>query len=72
MYVEIFKTDVIVFIGDVKMCLTPYWQGLFSDPDFISDTHHRENVQLVDKPSLIKYTCSVDKISLSTWSKILM
>ena len=25
MYVEIFKNDVIVFIGDVKICLTSHW-----------------------------------------------
>jgi len=62
MYVEIFKTDVIVFIGGVIICFTSDWpinlhlqvtnwpyifvdQSQFSDPDFISGTHQRENVQ---------------------------
>jgi hypothetical protein len=71
-YVEIFKTDIIVFSSDVKMCLMSHWpiifnisqflwmrvmnwpnmfvnQGRFSDPDFISGTHQRENVQFADK-----------------------
>jgi hypothetical protein len=30
MYVKIFKTDVIVFIGDVKMCLTSHWLLIFN------------------------------------------
>ena len=53
MYVAIFKTGVIVFIGEVKMSL---WtnlifvdKGQFSDPDFISGTHQRENVQFANK-----------------------
>jgi len=66
MSVEAFRTEVIIFIGDVIMCLTSDWpinlrmrvtkwpnifveQGQFSDPDFISGTHHRENVQFADK-----------------------
>ena len=65
MSVEAFKTDIIVFIGDVIMCFTSDWQinlgmqvtnwpsifvdqGHFSDPDFISGTHQRKNVQFVD------------------------
>ena len=30
MYVEIFKTGVIVFIGDIKMCLTSHWRIIFN------------------------------------------
>jgi hypothetical protein len=30
MYVEIFKTDVIVLIGDVKTCLTSHWPIIFN------------------------------------------
>ena len=59
MSVATFKTDVIVFIGDVIMCLTSDWrvtnwpnifvdQGQFIDPDFISGTHQMENVQFAD------------------------
>ena len=29
-YVEIFKTGIIVFIGDVKMCSTPHWPIIFN------------------------------------------
>jgi hypothetical protein len=72
MYVKIFKTGIIVFISDVKMCLMSHWQIIFyisqflhmwvtnwpnifvdqcqfSDPDFISGTHQRKNVQFADK-----------------------
>jgi hypothetical protein len=63
MYVKIFKTDVIVFIGDVTLTNTFQYQSQFlrmrvmnwpnifvdqcqfRDPDFISSTHQRENVQ---------------------------
>jgi len=67
--VDTFKSDVIVFIGDV-MCLTSDWpinlhmpvtnwpnifvdQSQFSDPDFISGTHQRENVQFANKSGLL-------------------
>ena len=30
MYVEIFKTSVIVFIGDIKMCLMSHWPIIFN------------------------------------------
>ena len=73
MYYEIFKTGDIIFIGDLKTCLTSHWpiifnisqflrmrvktwpnifvdQGQFSEPDYISGTHLRENVQFADKP----------------------
>jgi hypothetical protein len=33
-------------------------QGQFSDPDFISGTHQRENVQFADKLYLLLYTIS--------------
>ena len=62
MSVDTFKTDVVVFIGDVIMCFRSDWlinlhlilmnwpntfvdQGQFSDPNFISSTHQRENVK---------------------------
>ena len=65
MSVEAFRTDVIVFIGDIIMCFTSDWlinlhmqvtnwhnifvdQGQFSDPDFISGRHQRENVKFAD------------------------
>ena len=64
MSVKAFRTDFVVFIGDV-MCFTSDWpinlrmrvinwpnifvdQDQFSDPDF-SGTHQRENVQFADK-----------------------
>ena len=59
MYVNIFKTGIIVFISDFIFNISQFlhmrvtdWpnifvdQGQFSDPDFISSTHQRENVQL--------------------------
>ena len=66
MFVETFRADIIVFIGDIIMCFTSDWQinlhmrvtnwpnifvdqGQFSDSDFISGTHQRENVQIADK-----------------------
>jgi hypothetical protein len=66
MFVETFRADIIVFIGDIIMCFTTDWQinlrmrvtnwpnifvdqGQFSDSDFISGTHQRENVQIADK-----------------------
>ena len=66
MSVKAFRTDVIVFTGDIIMCFTSDWstnlsirvtnwpnifvdQGQFSDPDFISGTNERENVQFADK-----------------------
>jgi hypothetical protein len=66
MSVEAFRTDVIVFIGDIMMCFTSDWpinlcmrvtnwpnifvdQSQFSDPDFISGTYQRENVQFANK-----------------------
>ena len=65
MSVEAFRTEVIVFIGDVIMCFTSDWPinlrmrvtnwlnifvdyCQFSDPDFISDTHQRENVHFAE------------------------
>ena len=67
MYVEIFKTGVIVFIGDVVTLTDNFqyqsqflympvtnWPNIFvdqcqfSDPDFISGFHQRENVQYAD------------------------
>ena len=62
MSVESFKTDVIVFIGDVctsdrplnlRMLVTNWPnmfgdQGQFIDPDLISCTHQRKNVQFTD------------------------
>ena len=30
MYVKIFKTGILVFIGDVKMCLTSHWHIIFN------------------------------------------
>ena len=73
MCVTAFRTDLIVFICDVIMCLTSdcpinlrmrvkNWpnicvdQNQFSDPDFISGTHQRENVQFDDKLHLLLYT----------------
>ena len=35
MYVEIFKTNVIVFMGDVKMCLTSHWLIIFNISQFL-------------------------------------
>ena len=52
--VETFKTKVIVFICEVRMCFTSDWpkhfvdQDQFSDTDFISGIHQRENVQFAD------------------------
>ena len=43
------------FVGDIIMCFTSDWpnifvdQGQFSDPDFISGTHKRENAKFADK-----------------------
>jgi hypothetical protein len=70
MSVNTFKTDVIVFIGephnvfdfrltDIRVMNWPNIfvdQGQFSDPDFISGTHQRENVQFAD--NLEYYTCN--------------
>ena len=70
MSVDTFKTDAIVFIGDVIIYLTSDWliffsmrvpnwpnifvdQGQFSDPDLISGTHQRENVQFATKHTCI-------------------
>ena len=69
MYVKIFETGVIVFIGEVKCVFFKIRvsscacklrthliffvdQGQFSDPDFISSTHRRENVQFGDKKNI--------------------
>jgi hypothetical protein len=34
-YVEIFKTDIIVFISDVKMCLMSHWTIIFNISQFL-------------------------------------
>ena len=65
-YVEIFKTGVIVFVGDITLTdnfqyqsqflhmRVTNWpnifvdQSQFSDPDFISGTQQRENVQFAN------------------------
>jgi hypothetical protein len=80
-YVKIFKTGIIVFISDVKICLSSHLpiifkisqflrmrvtnraifffvdQGQLSDPDFISCTHQKENVQFA-KNYCYHYTCT--------------
>jgi len=64
MSVEDFRTEVIVFIGDLIMCFTSdcminlcirtdpifLWINVSSViQSFISDTHQRENIQFADK-----------------------
>ena len=80
-YVKIFKSGIIVFISDVKICLSSHLpiifkisqflrmrvtnraifffvdQGQLSDPDFISCTHQKENVQFA-KNYCYHYTCT--------------
>jgi hypothetical protein len=77
MSVKAFRTDIIVFIGDIIMCFTSDWpiklcmqvtnwrnilmdQDQFSDPDFISGKHQRENVQFADYMLLV--SCTVEYI----------
>ena len=62
----VFICDVIMcFTSDwpISLCMrVTNWpnifvdQGQFSDPDFISGTHQRENVQFADKMYLLLYT----------------
>jgi hypothetical protein len=35
MFIEIFKTGIIDFIGDVKMCLTSHWSIIFNISQFL-------------------------------------
>ena len=52
MYVEIFKTDIIVFIGNVIMCLMSYWPIIFNTfiaTDNMTLWDQKKNVQITDK-----------------------
>ena len=56
MCVKTFKTDVIVFIGNVIMCLTSHWLIVFSIRVHLSiltrsygETNYKEDIQITDK-----------------------
>ena len=52
MYVEIFKTDVIIFIGNVIMCLTSHWLMIFCIWSRFVDTGH---ISLRSKEKCVNY-----------------
>ena len=50
MYVDTFKTDVIVFIGNIIVCLTSSWPIIFQYQNQFLDTNNQMNtIQITDK-----------------------
>ena len=55
MYVEIFKTGIIVYIGDVKMCLTSHYLIIFNISQFLHmRVTNRPNILLIKVRSVIQ------------------